>query len=345
MPMKALVTGGAGYFGEVLVRKLLEHGYQVRIFDINRLEPPLDGVEVVQADIRDRETVARACLGMDVVFHNVAHNPLAKHKHLFWSVNHGGTENLLHACFEQKIHKVVYTSSAAIYGAPKSNPVTEETPPTPMEEYGRAKLSGEDLCREYAGRGLDVSIIRPRTIMGHGRLGIFQILYEWIYQGYNIPVLNDGKNVFSFVHADDLAEGCILASRRPGAETYSLGTDRFGTMREALEHLCAYAGTGSKVRSLPMLPVTIAMKLCWWLGLSPLAPYHTLMYGKSMYYDISKAKTQLGWQPVFSNNEMFEDSYRWYLAHRDAVLNPTSKTSDHKSALKARVLSVVPWLL
>jgi len=343
--MRALVTGGAGYFGEVLVRKLLAHGYQVRIFDINRLDPPLDGVEVMQADIRHYDAVANACSGMDVVFHNVAHNPLAKHKHLFWSVNHGGTENLLRACFDQKIGKVVYTSSAAIYGAPKSNPVTEETPPTPMEEYGRAKLAGEDLCRDYAGRGLDVSIIRPRTIMGHGRLGIFQVLYEWIYQGYNIPVLNDGRNIFSFVHADDLAEGCILASRRAGGETYSLGTDRFGTMREALEHLCAYAGTGSRVRSLPMAPVTVAMRICWSLGLSPLAPYHTLMYGKPMYYDISKAKVQLGWQPVFSNNEMFEDSYRWYLAHRDAVLHPTSKTSDHKSALRARALSLVPWVL
>ena len=86
----------------------------------------------------------------------------------------------------------------------------------PVEEYGRAKLAGETLCWEYGRKGLDVSIVRPCTIVGHGRLGIFQILFEWIYQGKNIPVLSDGKNTYQFVHADDLAEACIQASTLKG---------------------------------------------------------------------------------------------------------------------------------
>src|SRR5262249_43973094 len=157
------------------------------------------------------------------------------------------------------------------------------------------------LCRNYGSRGLDVSIVRPRTIMGHGRLGIFQILFEWIYQGSDIPVLDGGTNVYQFVHADDLAEACILASQRKGAEWYNCGTDRFGTMRETLETLCAIAGTGSRVRSLPMRPMVLGMKVCSHLGLSPLGAYHALMYGRSMYFDISKAQTQMGWQPRYSN--------------------------------------------
>ena len=72
---------------------------------------------------------------------------------------------------------------------------------------------------------------RPRTIMGHGRLGIFQILFEWIREGYNIPVLGRGDNVYQFVHADDLAEACILAAARPGPTTYNCGALRPGTMR------------------------------------------------------------------------------------------------------------------
>ena len=92
----------------------------------------------------------------------------------------------------------------------------------------RARRFAPDTPR----RGLDVSIIRPRTIMGHGRLGIFQILFEWIRTGYNVPVLGRGDNVYQFVHADDLADACILAAARPGVATYNCGTDRFGTMRE-----------------------------------------------------------------------------------------------------------------
>jgi len=152
--------------------------------------------------------------------------------------------------------------------------LTEETIPTPIEAYGKAKLTGENLCREYARNGLDVTIVRPRTIVGQGRLGIFQILFEWIYQGKSIPVLGDGKNIYQFVHADDLAEACIQASIVTGADAFNCGTDRFRTMREVLEHLCRHAGTGSQVKSLPMWPIVAATNLSSRMGISPLGAYH-----------------------------------------------------------------------
>lgn len=341
--MRALVTGGAGYFGELLARKLLERGYSVRIFDVNPPTVTYPGTDAVQADIRDTSAILTACEGIDVAFHNVAQVPLAKDQSLLWSVNRDGTKNFLEACVHHAVKKVIYTSSSAIYGVPKSNPVTEETVPAPMEEYGRAKLAGETLCLEYARNGLDIAIIRPRTIMGHGRLGIFQILFEWIYQGKNIPVLNGGENIYQFVHADDLAEACILASTLDGADAFNCGTDRFGTMREALEHLCSRAGTGSKVKSLPMRPVVSAMNFFSRLGVSPLGPYHALMYGRSLYFDISKAQTKLGWAPRYSNEEMFIESYEWYLAHRRAVLAATDTASRHRSPVEQGVLKLLHW--
>ena len=99
--------------------------------------------------------------------------------------------------------------------------------------------------------GLDASIVRPRTILGHGRLGIFGILFEWIADGADPVVLGDGTNRYQFVHADDLAEACLLAGERDGPGLFNVGTDRFGTMAEALTHLCRHAGTGSRVRHLP----------------------------------------------------------------------------------------------
>jgi nucleoside-diphosphate-sugar epimerase len=226
---------------------------------------------------------------------------------------------------------------------PRSNPVTEETPPTPGESYGRAKFDAEKLCHEYAGRGLDVTVIRPRTILGHGRLGIFQVLFEWVREGANIPVLGKGDNVYQFVHADDLAEACRLAGESPGAAIYNFGAERFGTMRAALEALCGHAGTGSKVKSVPMLPAVWGMKLTSLLGLSPLGPYHALMYGRSLYFDIGKAKRELGWQPRFSNEEMLMQSYDWYVANRDRAL--AGAGSHHRSAVKQGALQVVKWLL
>lgn len=342
--MIVLVTGGAGYFGTTLRKRLLARGATVRTFDLVRPDDLEAGEEAVQGDIRDGAAIAAACRGVTIVHHNVAQVPLAKDRHLFESVNIQGTENLLEGARAAGVRKVIYTSSSAVFGAPRSNPVTEDTPPAPAEAYGRAKYEGEHSCQKFIAAGLDVSIVRPRTILGHGRLGIFQILFEWVRSGYNIPVLGAGDNRYQFVHAEDLASACILAGERPGAALYHCGTDRFGTMRETLEALCRHAGTGSKVRSVPMAPALLAMKLTSAVGLSPLGPYHALMYGRSMYFDLGKITRELGWAPRYSNDEMFVESYEWYLANRERVL-ASSGASLHRSAVKQGVLGLLRRLL
>ena len=336
--MYALVTGGSGYFGSLLLRKLIARGHSCSVLDILDADDRPAGVEFFRADIRDYQAVERAADRVDVIFHNVAQVPLAKDRQLFESVNVAGTENLARAALARRVRKVVYTSSSAVFGIPERNPVTESTPPTPAEAYGRAKFEGERICERYARQGLDATIVRPRTILGHGRLGIFQILFEWIRQGYNIPVLGGGTNVYQFVHADDLAEACILAAERPGPTVYNCGAERFGSMREGLEHLCSHARTGSKVKSVPMGLAVAAMRATSALRLSPLGPYHALMYGRSLYFDIAKAKAELGWKPRYSNNDMLVDSYDWYLKHREST--HSAGASHHRSAVKQGILAL-----
>jgi nucleoside-diphosphate-sugar epimerase len=338
-----LVTGGAGYFGTLLVEALVREGKRVRILDVHDAELPA-GVEKVRADIRDRAAVERACEGVEVVHHSVALVPLAKDRTAFFEVNEGGTEKLLAASLAKGVRKVVSLSSSAVYGAPAKNPVTDETPRVPGEDYGRAKLAAEGLCRRYVERGLDVTIIRPRTIMGHGRLGIMQILFEWLREGRNIPVLGRGDNVYQFVHADDLASACLKAAERPGAAVYNVGAEKFGTMRELLEALCAHAGTGSRVISVPAAPAEALMRVTSSLGLSPLGAYHALMYGKSMYFDLSRTKRELDWTPRFGNVEMFVEAYDWYVANRAEVLGRRD-ASHHRSAVRQGILGTVSRLL
>lgn len=344
MEERHLVTGGSGYFGCLLVGRLVEAGHRVRVFDLEDAEDRPGDVEFVRGDIRDRSVLADACRGVTVVYHNVAQVPLAKDKKAFWTVNCEGTRNLLEASLGAGVRKVVNTSSSAVFGIPERNPVSEDMTPVPQEEYGRAKLAGEVLCKEYTSRGLDVSIIRPRTIMGHGRLGIMQILFEWVRQGRNIPVLGSGDNLYQFVHAEDLADACIKAAARPGFRIYHIGAEKYGTMRETLESLAHHAGTGSKVRSVPMQPAVLGMKVTSFLGLSPLGAYHALMYGRTMYFDISRARSELGWAPHYSNVEMFHQSYDWYLANRDQVLRSRG-ASHHRSPVSQGVLDLVSRIL
>lgn len=339
-----LVTGGSGYFGCLLTARLREAGERVRVLDISDTPDRPADVELVQADIRDVAAVKRALQGVDVVHHNVALVPLAKDRAAFWSVNRDGTGVLLAAALEAGVRKVLHMSSSAVFGVPPKNPVDDTVAPAPREDYGRAKLAAEDLCQQYRDRGLDVTIIRPRTIMGHGRLGIMQILFEWIREGYNVPVLGSGDNLYQFVHADDLADACIKAAARPGPSTYNIGAGDFTTMRETLEGLIAHAGTGSRIRRLPMGPTVLLMNLSSWMGLSPLGPYHSLMYGRSMYFDLARPRSELGWEPRWSNVQMFRQSYDWYVANRERLAGGGPR-SHHRSPVKQGILSLLKHLL
>ena len=160
---------------------------------------------------------------------------------MFESVNVIGTANVLVGARDAGVAKVVHTSSSAVFGIPDSNPVSEDSPCRPLEAYGRAKLRAEQLCHEAADAGLDVSIVRPRTILGHGRLGIFAILFDFVAAGAPVYVLGAGDNRYQLVHADDLADACLRAGDRAGPDTYNIGASEFGTMRETIQALVDHA--------------------------------------------------------------------------------------------------------
>src|ERR1700749_3408599 len=124
-----LITGGSGYFGSLLRDRLKAHGQNIRIFDVSDAEDRTPDVTFIAGDIRDAARVGEACAGCDVVYHCVAQVPLAKDRHLFNSGNIQGTENLLQAASKTGARKVIYVSSSAVFGVPKSNPVTEKTAP------------------------------------------------------------------------------------------------------------------------------------------------------------------------------------------------------------------------
>jgi nucleoside-diphosphate-sugar epimerase len=337
---RLLITGGAGYFGSVVADRARAEGHDVRIFDLN---PPDDrSVDHVVGDVRDLDALRGACDGVDAILHNVAQVPLAKDRELFWSVNAVGTANVLLAARDAKVAKVVHTSSSAIFGIPESNPVVEDTPPHPLEAYGKAKLEGELLCHDAASAGLDVSIVRPRTVLGHGRLGIMAILFEFVADGAPVFVLGKGDNRYQFVHADDLADACLRAARRPGAATYNIGCRDFGTMRETLQALVDHAGTGSRVVSLPAKPAQAAMKALGQSSMVPFAPYHWLLFGESLWFDVSKAERELDWHPTHSNASAVIESYEWFLEHRSS-LGGDGK-SHHQSPAKLGLLKLVKHL-
>ena len=338
--MTHLVTGGSGFLGNLIARRLHARGERVKILDIweDATRPP--EIEFVHADIRDRAAVAAAMKCVDIVHHNVALVPLTKSGGKFWEVNVEGSRTAAEEAVKAGVKSFIHMSSSALYGVPRELPITNETAKGPVEIYGRGKLAGEEAVRETCDKGgLPLVVIRPRTILGEGRLGIFQILFEWIQQGRNVYTIGKGDGGFQFVHAHDLMDAYLLAldAGKPGV--YNVGTDRFGTLREGLEHLITYAGTQSKVKSLPAGLTIGLLKTADVLHMSPLAPWHYLTYHKPFYFDVSPL-TALGWKPKYSNDEMFRESYDWFRQNYDK-LKAEKAGSAHRRPVKEGIL----WLL
>jgi nucleoside-diphosphate-sugar epimerase len=337
--MRHLVTGGSGFLGALIGRRLAARGEEVLAVDVWEDKARPAGVEYASCDVRDRKRLADLMRGVDVVHHNAALVPLTKSGLEFRSVNVDGSRIVAEVAAANRVKAFIHMSSSAIFGAPARVPITLETPAAPIEIYGRSKWAGEQAvaaaCRQG---GVPLIVIRPRTILAPSRLGIFQILFEWIQEGRDVYVIGSGNVLFQFVHADDLMSAYLLAldQGRPGV--YNVGTDQFGTLRAALETLIAHAGSTSRVRSLPEGITMLSLKALDRLGLSPLAPWHYLTYHKAFYFDIQQL-LQLGWKPEYSNDRMLRESYQWFLEHGRE--KPGAGASPHRKAVKESIL----WLL
>ena len=336
-----LVTGGAGFLGIALVRRLVEDGYHPRLLDINDLNEPelANNVEFIKGDVRDTGTIAGACQNVDTVFHLAAAVLPTRGKKNYTSINTGGTHNVLQASLERGIKQVLHISTSAVFGVPRQLPVTENTEYRPMGYYGRAKFHGEEEIRRYRQHGLKVCILRPRTIIGTERLGIFHILYDWIKGGKRIPIIGSGKALFQFVSARDVVEASLLAVGAESNDDFNIGAEEYSTVQGDLEALIQHAGSGSRVVSIPAPLAKTSLQILDLLRLSPLMDWQYKVADKPFYFDISKAKGELGWQPQDSNAAMFAHSYDWYIHHFED--SASAYGSTHRQAVRQRALRFV----
>jgi nucleoside-diphosphate-sugar epimerase len=149
--------------------------------------------------------------------------------------------------------------------------------------------------------------------LGLGRLGIFGILFRWVSEGINIYTLGEGKDPYQFIHADDLAEGIVRASRLFGDFEFNLGALDYGTFKEDLQKLCDFSKTGSRVIGLSELLVKPLITILSYLKILPFASYQIKLYSKPMYFDSKEDWLDLGYFPKYSNSEMLIESYSHYL--------------------------------
>jgi len=336
------ISGGAGFLGLHLARRLLADGHAVRTLDIAPLaDAELEAsVEELRGDVRDPAASAGLVAGADVLVHAAAALPILGSREEIRSVNVGGTATLLAAAREAGVRRAILISSTAVYGIPEKHPIEGDDPLVGVGHYGESKIEAERVTAEFGRRGLEIVLLRPKTFVGPERLGVFEILFDWIREGRRIYVLGDGTNRYQLLAVEDLVDAVVRsASADVAGGTINVGAREFGTVREDLEELIAHAGSSSRVTPVPARPAELVLRGLELARLSPLAEWHYKTAHRDSFVDVSRAERLLGWSPRLSNAQALIETYDWYLANRGRVLNGAGVT--HRVAWDQRALGLL----
>ena len=319
----ALVTGATGFVGSAVARKLLAAGFRLRLLTRKGSDRRnLEGLaaEIVEGDLTDAASLARAVAGCGAVFHVAADYRLwAPNPDELYQANVEGTRALLQAAVNAGVGRIVYTSSVAVLGIPKDGrPGDEDTPVTVADmigHYKRSKFLAEEVAREFAANGAPVVIVNPSTPIGPrdvkptptGRV------VRDAAAGKMPAYVDTGLNV---AHVDDVADGHLLAyfKGRIGERYVLGGTDL--SLREILETIADIVGRKPPKISLPhaaVMPVAyVAEALARITGRPPVATIEEVrMSKKRMFFSCAKAQRELGYAPRPARAAL-EDAVRWF---------------------------------
>lgn len=267
--MKALVTGGAGFIGSNIIQLLLDKGYKIRVIDnlssgylCNIEQFIADGrVELIRADIRDSKQVDAACDGVDVVFHlaaSVGRQRSIDDPVLDSSTNLIGAVNVLEGMKNHGVHKIVYSSSAAIFGELLTPTIAEDHPQNADSPYGVSKLAAEKMILAYAGLYDITSVcLRYFNIYGVNQRfdlygNVIPIFAKRIYAGEPITIYGDGTQTRDFVNVKDVARANYLASLSDkGTDVYNLGCGESITINKLAQMMIDICGTKTKIVYAP----------------------------------------------------------------------------------------------
>ncbi len=257
------VTGGLGFIGRHLVRALLDHGKRVIVLD---RRSPTDSdahptIEYRVIDVREPRSLRDAFAGADLLFHLAANangTYSVEHPVEDFQANCVGTFNVLRAAVETGVRRVVYVSSASVYGTPRRFPVRESHPTDPIMPYGASKLAGERFGLAFGhSYGLDFVAARPFCVYGPGEDSATSLVevsryLRWHLNGRAIQVVGDARRkTRDFVHVSD-AVGALLAvaERAKPGEIFNVGSGTEVSMRELAERIQRVAGGTVRVREL-----------------------------------------------------------------------------------------------
>lgn len=321
--MNALVTGGGGFLGRQIVAELLSRGDRVRVLG-RRRHPDLEklGVESVPADIQDITAMERACAGVDTVFHVAARAGYWGSWDSYYGPNVAGTQNVLEACRKSGVRKLIYTSTPSVVSAPGNLEHADETAPYPARydcPYPATKALAEQMVLKANGAsGLLTVSLRPHLIFGAGDPHLFPRIIERARRGSLVQV-GDGTNRVDVTFVENAADAHLLAADRL-AEGSPVNGQAYFISQGAPVPLWPWINSILAALGIPVVTRTISHGAARAVGAALEMAYTVLplrgeprmtrfladQLATSHFFDISKARKELGYAPKIGTDEALE---------------------------------------
>ena len=309
--MRTLVTGGAGFIGSNIVRRLLELGHEPVVLDnvsSGYRENLVPGVAFVEGDVRDRESVKAAIDGCGVVLHLAASVGNARSiadPQTDSAINVVGTLNVLEAARAQGIERVVFSSSAGVFGELKTLPIAEDHPQDPDSPYGTSKLAAEKMCLVYNKLyGMRTVCLRYFNVYGpHQRFdaygNVIPIFADRILKGVPMTIFGDGEQTRDFVNVADVAAANLAAAFTAEVRgVFNIGSGGRITINELARVMQEVSGVHVGVEYAPERPGDVRDSLA----------------------DISAAHAAFGFAPVVPIEGRGLEMYMEWVAHDPLTL-------------------------
>ncbi len=318
-----LVTGGTGFTGSFLVRRLLELGCEVRVIareSSNR--SAFDGlpVEWIIGDVFDEEIIARACESVQYVFHVAAAFRIAgAADDTYRQVHVESTQLLAKACSaSDSFERFVHVSTVGVHGHIESPPADESTPFGPGDIYQDTKAEAELWIREYAqSSGLPLTVVRPAAIYGPGDMRLLKV-FKMAKMPF-VPIIGFTKGLYHLIHVEDLVSFfvCVANDQRAVGQVYICGNPEATSIQQIIAVVAARLGRRPRFIRIPAWPVFALASACDWvsklIGVNPIIyPRRVAFFTKDRSFDTSKMRAIEEFSYSYTNDSGLESTCDWY---------------------------------
>jgi len=326
--MKHVIFGGDGFVGRFLAKDLAERGEKVLVADINKSPlPHYATVDHVHCDVTNSASVAGVPIDGDDMVYNLSAmmlSPIQKRIDrypFFYPVNTFGAANIMAHTAASGASQLVQYTTDMVYGKTVKTPQDESHPISPLGHYGGSKAQTETIADDWRMRGMNITIVRPRLIIGPGRLGILGKLFKLIDMNLPVPMIGAGKNPYQFISVYDCAEVARLAwEHGTPNKAYNLGSDNPPPVKKLLGDLIRSAGSKSILLPTPGFAVKWTLAALDQLNRPLMDPEQYLIADEYCVRDTTAAKRDFGWTPKYRDEDMLQQAYAEYRKARDSGL-------------------------